>query len=117
MTVTEFLQEPLQGQTSLSRVVWLYGIVGSLLFGAVELFLNPENQFAMRVYTILGLFFGTYITIATYRCAKNCKSPSLARFVRVCAVISLVLLPVLTYFDLTGQLTMSDLMQGGRLPE
>jgi hypothetical protein len=116
MTVTEFLQEPLQGQTSLSRVVWLYGVVGSLLFGAVELFLNPENQFAMRVYTILGLFFGIYITIATYRCAKNCKSPSLARFVRVCAVISLVLLPVLTYFELTGALTMSDLMQG-QLPE
>jgi len=116
MTVTEFLQEPLQGQTSLSRVVWLYGIVGSLLFGAVEVFLDPENQFVMRVYTILGLFFGIYITIATYRCAKNCKSPSLARFVRVCAVISLVLLPVLTYFDLTGALTMSDLMQG-QLPE
>jgi|SRR5882724_4872182 len=116
MTVTEFLQEPLQGKTSLSRVIWLYGIVGSLLFGAVELFLNPENQFVIRVYTILGLFFGIYITVATYRCAKNSKSLFLARFVRVSAVISLVLLPVLTYFELTGALTLSDLMQG-QLPE
>ncbi|HXI48894.1 MAG TPA: hypothetical protein VNH39_09925 [Steroidobacteraceae bacterium] len=116
MTVTEFLQEPLQGKTSLSRVIWLYGIVGSLLFGAVELFLNPENQFVIRVYTILGLFFGIYITVATYRCATNCKSLALARFVRVSAVISLVLLPVLTYFELTGALTLSDLMQG-QLPE
>ncbi len=116
MTVTEFLQEPLQGKTSLAKVIWLYGVVGSLLFGAIELFLNPENQFLMRVYTILGLFFGLYITVATYLCAKNCKSLLLARFVRVSAVISLVLLPVLTYFELTGALSLSDLLQG-RLPE
>jgi hypothetical protein len=116
MTAAEFLQEPLQGKTSLSRVIWLYGVVGSLLFSAIELFLNPENQFVMRVYTILGLFFGIYITVATYRCAKNCKSLVLARFVRVCAVISLVLLPVLTYFELTDAALLSDFMQG-QLPE
>jgi intracellular septation protein A len=116
MTVTEFLKEPLQGKTSLSKVIWLYGVVGSLLFGAIELFLNPENQFVMHVYTILGLFFGVYITVATYLCAKNCKSLFLARFVRVSAVISLVLLPVLTYLELTGALTLTDLMQG-QLPE
>jgi hypothetical protein len=116
MTATEFLQEPLQGKTSLSRVIWLYGVVGSLLFSAIELFLNPENQFVMRVYTILGLFFGIYITAATYRCAKNCKSLILARFVRVCAVISLVLLPVLTYFELTGAALLTDFLQG-QLPE
>jgi intracellular septation protein A len=116
MSITEFLQEPLQGKTSLSKVVWLYGVVGSLLFGAIELFLNPENQFVMRVYTILGLFFGIYVTVATYLCAKNCKSLLLARFVRVSAVISLLLLPVLTYLDLTGALTLTDLMQG-QLPE
>jgi hypothetical protein len=116
MTITEFLQQPLQGKTSLAKVVWLYGVVGSLLFGAIELFLNAENQFLMRVYTILGLFFGLYITVATYRCAKNSKSLFLARLVRICAVITLVLLPVLTYFELTGALTLSDLMQG-QLPE
>ena len=49
MTATEFLKEPLQGKTSLSKVIWLYGVVGSLLFGAIELFLNAENQFVMRV--------------------------------------------------------------------
>jgi hypothetical protein len=116
MTISEFLQEPLQGKTSLSRVIWLYGIVGSLLFSAIELFLNPENQFVMRVYTVLGLFFGIYVTVATYRCAKNSKSLSLARLVRVCAVISLVLLPVLTYFELTGAAFLSDFTQG-QLPE
>jgi hypothetical protein len=116
MSAADFLKEPLQGKTSLSKVIWLYGFVGSLLYGAVELFLNPENQFVMRVYTILGLFFGVYVTVATYVCAKNAKSPLRARIVRVCAVLTLLLLPVLTYIELTGAVTVSDLMQG-ELPE
>src|SRR5882757_9391037 len=97
MTATEFLKEPLQGKTSLSKVIWLYGVVGSLLFGAIELFLNPENQFVMRVYMFLGLFCGIYVSVATSLCVKNCRSPLLARFVQLSAVISLLLLPVLTY--------------------
>jgi hypothetical protein len=114
--VSAFLKEPLEGKTSLSKVVWLYGVVGSLLFGSVELFLDPENRLIMNVYTFLGLFFSIYVTLATYRCAKNSKSPLMARFVRVAAVITLILLPVLTYFELTGALTVANLMQGG-LPE
>jgi hypothetical protein len=116
MNLSAFLKEPLQGKTSLSRVIWLYGVVGSLLFGAIELFLNPENQFVMRVYTFLGLFFGIYVTVATYVCAKNCKSPLLARVVRISAVITLLLLPVLTYFELTGATILTNLMEG-QLPE
>jgi hypothetical protein len=115
MTISEFLKEPMQGKTSLSRVVWLYSILGSLLFGAFELFLDPENQFVMRIYTFLGLFFGVYISVAVYRCAKNCKSPTVARVARVCAVISLVLVPVLTYLELTGALSLTSLME--QMPE
>jgi len=115
MTVTEFLKEPLQGKTSLSRVVWLYSVLGSLLFGAIELFLNPENQFVMRIYTFLGFFFGIYISVAVYLCAKNCKSPAVARVARVCAVISLVLVPALTYLELQGALSLTSLME--RMPE
>jgi hypothetical protein len=111
MTLSAFLKEPLEGKTSLSRVVWLYGVLGSLLIGAVELFLDPENQFVMRIYTILGFFFGMYVTLATYRCAKNSKSPLLARVVRISAVITLLLLPVLTYLERTGALSLTDLMQ------
>ncbi len=116
MTITEFIKEPLEGKTSLSRVFWLYGMLGSLLYGSVELFLNAENQFVMRVYTILGLFFTVYVIVATYRCAKNCKSAWAARAARVGAVISLLLLPVFAYLDLTGALTVADLL-GGQLPE
>ena len=118
MTIADFLKQPLEGKTSLSRVIWLYGVVGSLLFGSIELFLNVENQFVMRVYTILGLFFGLYLTVGTYRCAKNARSPFVARLVRVCAVISILLLPVLAYLELTGALDrMVSGLLGGQLPE
>jgi hypothetical protein len=115
MTIAQFLKEPMQGKTSLSRVVWLYSILGSLLFGAVELFLDPENQFVMRIYTFLGFFFGIYISVAVYRCAKNCKSPAVARAARVCAVISLVMVPALTYLELQGALSLTGLIE--HMPE
>ena len=116
MTFAQFVKDPLEGKTSLSRVVWLYGLVGSLLYGSLELFLNPENQFAMRVYTIVGLIFTVYCIVATYRCAKNTRSPWMARSARIGAVILLLLLPLLTYLELSGSLTITDLM-GGQLPE
>jgi hypothetical protein len=116
MSIEDFLKDPLQGKTALSRVFWLYGFFGSLLFGSVELFLNPENQFIMRLYTILGLIFSIYVTLGMYRCAKNTRFPWVARSARVGAVITLCLLPVLTYLDLTGALTVTNLL-GGQLPE
>jgi hypothetical protein len=116
VTFTQFVKDPLEGKTSLSRVIWLYGFIGSLVYGSLELFLNPENQFVMRVYTIGGLIFTVYCIIGTYRCAKNTKSPWVARSARIGAIILLLLLPVLTYLELTGSLTIADLM-GGQLPE
>jgi hypothetical protein len=109
MNVGAFLKEPLLGKTPLSKVIWLYGIVGSILYGAIELFLDPNNDFVMRLYVIGGLIFSVYVTVATYQCAANCKSVFLARLVRVSAVITLVLLPVITYLDLSGALTLMAL--------
>ena len=116
MSVTTFLKEPLQGKSSLSRVFWLYGVLGSILYGAIELFLNPENQWVMRTYSIGGLLFTVYVIVATYRCAANCRSPALARVTRILAVMSLLLLPVLAYLDFTGSLSLANLL-GGQLPE
>jgi hypothetical protein len=116
VTLSQFVKEPLEGKTSLSRVFWLYGVFGSLLYGSLELLLNPENQIVMRVYMILGLMFTVYVIVGTYRCAKNTKSPSVARSARIGAIILLLLLPVLTYLELTGAATVADLL-GGQLPE
>lgn len=81
--------------------MWLYGIGGSLIVSALGLFL-PEGEFARRSYVVFDLLFGLYVTVASYQCAGNCRSRCLARVVRVCAVLSLVLLPVLAYLDFTG---------------
>jgi hypothetical protein len=116
VSIATFFKEPLQGKTSLSRVFWLYSVVGSILYGAIELFLNPENQWVMRIYAIGGLLFTVYAIVATYRCAANCRSPALARVVRISAIISLLLLPVLFYLDLTGSLSLAGLLSG-QLPE
>jgi hypothetical protein len=118
MSVAAFFKEPLQGKTSLSRVIWLYGVLGSILYGAIELFLNPENQWVMRLYAIGGLLYTVYAIVATYRCAANSKSksPRLARVVRISAVICLLLLPVLFYLDFTGTLSLAGLLSG-QLPE
>jgi hypothetical protein len=118
LSVASFIKEPLQGKTSLSRVFWLYGVLASILYGAIELFLNPENQWVMRIYAIGGLVLTVYAIVATYRCAGNSKSksPGLARVVRILAVISLLLLPVLAYLDFTGTLSLASLL-GGQLPE
>jgi hypothetical protein len=116
VSIAQFIKDPLEGKTSPSRVFWLYGVVGSLLYGVLEFFLDPENQVVMRLYTIGGLILTVYVIVGTYRCAKNCKTPWVARAVRISAIISLLLLPVLTYLELSGAVTLADLL-GGQLPE
>jgi hypothetical protein len=112
MTLNEFVSQPLQGKTSLSRVFWLYGVMGSVVYSAIEFLLNPGNSFAIRLYETVGFLFAVYVTVATYRCADNCGSKSLAKLVRISAVISLLLLPVLAYLEYTGAF---DLFAGSML--
>jgi hypothetical protein len=59
-TLGAFVQEPLQGKTSLAEV--------------------------MRAYLIEGLVFSLYFTVATYQCAMNCRSRFLGRWVRASVV-------------------------------
>jgi len=107
------LCEPLQGKTSLSKVVWGYGLLGSIVVGAVGLFIDSDNRFAMHAYTLFGLAFSVYVTIATYRCAGNCQSRLLAQFVRISALVSLLALPVLAYLEFTGALDLSAITPSG----
>jgi hypothetical protein len=100
------IRDPLQGKVSLSKVIWLYGLGGSLIVSALGLLL-PTSEVARRSYVVFGLVFSVYVTIATYQCARNCQSKTLAWFVRICAVLSLVLLPVFAYLDFTGALELA----------
>jgi len=110
MTPTQFMQDPLQGKLSVSRVFWLYGVVGSLVYGCLEFFIDPGNTFLIRLYTIGGCLYSAYVIVGTYRCSVNCRTSGMARFVRVSCIISLLLLPILTYFELSGAIG-SDLSQ------
>jgi hypothetical protein len=100
--ISQFFRDPLEGKLSVSKVFVVYGVLGSLVYGCLEFVIDPSNLFLMRLYTIGGFLYSAYVIIATYRCAVNCKTPRMARFVRVSCVISLVLLPVLTYMELNG---------------
>ena len=104
MNFRELLSEPMQGKTSLTRVFWVYGVLGSVLLSALGLFLDPGNVFVMRLYILFSYVFTIYILVATYRCAGNCRSPAMARFVRVSAVISLIALPAIAYLEFSGAL-------------
>ncbi len=101
------IKDPLQGKISLSRVFWLYGVLGSFLVMALGLVFDSSNAWAMRLYTVFGLIFSIYVTVATYQCAANCGSKFVTQLVRVSAVISLVLLPLFAYWELSGGLDLA----------
>jgi hypothetical protein len=115
MSLWTAVQDPLRGKTSLAKVFWLYGLLGSVLVSAIGLAFDSSNVFAMRSYSVFGLLFSVYVTIATYQCAGNCESKFLAQFVRISAVISLVLLPVFAYLEFTGALDLALANLGGEL--
>lgn len=101
------VNDPMRGRTSLSKVVWVYGLLGSVVYGALELLVNPGDVFATRLYSMVGLLFSIYVTVAIYRCADNGSSKFCARAARVSAVLSLLLLPVIAYLDFTGALSLA----------
>jgi hypothetical protein len=115
MSIWTAIKDPLQGKTSLAKVFWLYGLVGSILVSAIGLAVDPGNEFAMRVYIVFGLLFSVYVTVATYQCAGNCQSKFLARFVRLSAIISLLALPVFAYLEFTGALDLAFKSVSGEL--
>ena len=104
-----FLLDPLEGRTSIGKVVWLYGILGSFAYSLLGLLFDAADERSMHIYTIGGLLFSLYVTIATYQCARNCKTAFGRRLVRVCAVLTLLLLPVVTYLEWSGAFDLTSL--------
>jgi hypothetical protein len=102
-SVLRIITDPLRGVTPLWKVAVLYSIVGGGILGLFIQIAMPAEPSASRIYGLVSLMFGAYITIATYRCAANCGSPELARLVRLCAGLSLALLPFMAYLLVTGR--------------
>ena len=99
--VWTFLADPIKGKTSLWRVVWLYSLVGGVVVTVLEAAIFPGGEASVKLLALLDLIYSTYVTIATYRCAGNGTSPAVGRIARICAVISLVLLPFAIYLTLS----------------
>jgi hypothetical protein len=108
-TLSRWIMDPLRGKTSLGRVIWGYGLLGSLLYSALGLLIDVENEWAMRVYSVGGLILTVYVTIATYQCAASLRSSVARVLVRVSAVLTLALLPFLAYLGFSGALTLTSL--------
>lgn len=104
-----FFWDPLRGKTSVGRVIGVYGILGSLLYGALALLFDLTNERIMWIYNAGGLLLSVYVTIATYQCARNCRTVFMRNLIRVSAVLSLLLLPLLTYIALTGAIDLTSL--------
>ena len=85
----------------------LYGLLGSLVYSAFGLLLDPGKAMLMWAYEIIGVLYTVYVTVATYRCAGNCGSPLLAGFVRISALLSLIALPVIAYLYYSGALVLA----------
>ena len=109
MTLQEFIRAPLEGRTSPSRVFWLYGVVGSLIYSAAGLLLPPVLVIG-RLYTLGGLLLTLYVIVASYRSAVLCRTPARARWLRISCVVSFLLLPLFAYLELSGTFG-SDLSQ------
>jgi hypothetical protein len=109
MTGWSFFWDPLKGKTSLGRVIGVYGILGSVVYGAAALLFDVTNERAMWIYNIGGLLFTVYVTIATYQCARNCRTVWMRNLVRVSAVLSLLLLPLLAYIAASGAIDLTSL--------
>jgi hypothetical protein len=107
--LVRWVMDPLRGKTTLGRVIGWYGIVGSLVYSALGAGLNVENERAMQAYTVGGLIFSIYVTVATYRCAASLHSSFTRGLVRVSALLSLALLPLLAYLALSGAFTLTSL--------
>src|SRR5258708_22529985 len=67
---------------------------------------NPAQAENLRIE-------GLYVTVATYRCASNCRSKLVARLARISAVASLVMLPVLAYLYFSGAIGVALVTLGG----
>ena len=109
MSRWRFLTDPIEGRTSVGKIVWVYGVLGSLLYSCLGLWFDPGNERLMHLYTLGGLAFSLYVTIATYQCARNCKTAFGRRLLRLCAVLTLLLLPLATYLEWSGALDLTSL--------
>ena len=102
MTASQAVLDPLRGATSLWKVTWLYSFVGGAALEILGLLIAPSGDGSARAFALIGLLYGTYVTVAAFRCARNCPWPFLSQLVRLCSAIALFLVPYMAYLILAS---------------
>jgi len=102
MRIGTLIMNPLTGRTSLSAAVWGYGLLGSLIYSALGLFIDVGSTGLLRIYTIGGFLYSVYATVAVYQCAHNSRSRLVALLARISAILSLGVLLLFGYLYATG---------------
>jgi hypothetical protein len=90
VTASQFFLDPLLGVTTLWKVAWLYSFVGGAVLQIIAIFVIKADA-SIEVTSLVCVAYGSYVTLALYRCASNCPWPFLGRLVRLCALISLII--------------------------
>ena len=95
----------LQGKASLARVFWVDGLLGSVLLSAVGALIDPSSERLMRIFIAFALLYTVYATVATYRCAGNCRSKAMTQFVRVSTLVCVIVgVPLVAFLYFSGAL-------------
>src|SRR5260370_4689230 len=104
MTAVKVILEPLRGATTLWRVAWLYSFMGGAVLQILAILVVKAGA-SVQMVALACLTYGSYVTFAAYRCARNCPWPSLGRLVRFAALISLLLVPFVAFRIVAGGVT------------
>jgi hypothetical protein len=104
-TLWRFIADPIRGVTPLWKVAVFYSIAGGGIFSVAMQIAAFADPAAVRLIGFLGLAFSAYVTVAVFRCAGNSRVPQLAPIIRIAAALSLIMLPFMAYFIVTGRVT------------
>jgi hypothetical protein len=92
--------DPIRGVTPLWKVAVLYSIVGGGLLSVIFQMAAPASPTETRTVEFVALVYAAYVTVGVFRCATNGVPAELARLIRIAAVLSLLMLPLLAYLIL-----------------
>ena len=96
-------KDALQGKASLSRILWVDGLLGSVLVSALGAFIDPSSERLMEPYLVFAFLYTVYVSVATYRCAGNCRFKAMTQFIRLSTWIGMIVgIPVVAYLYFSG---------------
>ncbi len=91
-----YLVDPLRGRTQLSRVIWVYCLGVTVVLLLIEP-LFTGSRLAHRLYYAFGILVGVLQSVMLWQCAYNSKSRAYGSWIRLLAVLGLLMIPLVLY--------------------